>query len=45
MKNKSLFYQWKEGKFESVDEKNLDKNLLQSIKKWNPSTKVKEVIC
>ena len=37
------FTQWKEGKFEveGVDRKNLDKGLLQAIKKWNPSTKGK----
>ena len=35
------FTQWKEGKFEvdGVDRKNLDKGLLQAIKKWNPSVK------
>jgi len=37
------FTQWKEGKFEveGVDRKNLDKGLLQAIKKWNPSVKGK----
>ena len=35
------FTEWKEGKFEvnGVDRKNLDKGLLQAIKKWNPSVK------